>query len=989
MNRRSDSPCLRARAGQEADGAIQRRSRADHVDSVARYVALVGVIAAALSLAVLWVYLVPMLEASDETEHFDYVLALVHAGRLLPGRPVFNPITTATADDETRFFETYTDFYRVNLNRHDRVPEGYGTHQYFRRIDHRAAARFPARWTYWDDPQRPKPGLIDLYPFGFYGTNALWLRVFSAFDSSAVSLFFAARWFSVALLALALAFVYGVARELRLPGWTSLALTAIIGMHSLTSFVASYVQPDNMAFALTSMILYFSLRLRRRGVQRHNLAVLAISLGVLAITKYQFFACVALVVCSMIAVEVLRYRYSKAARLQFATILAGPSAIALAAQRIIIGSDPHYVKSHLLALQTFPNFETFAAWLATFGALTIQAFYHFFIGGFHSELEADPHYSGSVSYWGNSGWLDTPLTFGNAAVDTFVHLIIQSFNVAILLLSMAWIVRTLSRLASLYLKGKRWTALRLAVANTPINLYFVFTAFMVFFFAITNNALRLSGRDWLPVIEPAFLLGFLYAPRAIPNRRFRKVFGATVLSLLALYASVGSYYAALSVHTRYYGAPYLPPLAALTPGHATDIGIARIYSAPVDNAIDAPIDTGPGVIHGDILHIAGWAADIDRQRAAGGVIALIDGRDEFPATYGYSNVPIADQLHNFLYYWAGYEFHIPTKNLGVGPHNVSFDIVSSGLKTYFPARQTVHFSIVPPTTPQPYTFHVRGLIGSIDRLASPTQDPSDPNAAGLWLPAHDTLLGNGWMIGGRRHHAVQHAYATIDGRLHYEVRLREPRLDLIKQFPTIPELAAAYSGFSVRIPLQRLASGPHRFTLSAIDGGAHTGAVVLARDIPFTTYPPSAIAPMIHTSGLGWPIKIGGRKNITGYIDGITSLADATEHSWLAGPTWFSTQNVMLISGWTLDLSHQRAMDDLWARVDDGPRFPARAGGFRSDIPQAYPRLPLLRTYYSGFTIPIPMHGFRTGRHHMTLWAIDPATKRPMPLSHHIPFTLF
>ncbi len=971
-------------------GQAHPDARTDVADRIARYVSLVGVVAAAVALAVLWVYMVPMLEASDETEHFDYVLALTHAGKILPGRPVLDAITTATADDEARFFETYSDFYRINLNRHDRVPAGYGTHQYFERIDRKASATFPDRWTYWDDPTRPKPGLIGLYPFGFYAANALWLHLFALFDRSQVALFYAARWFSVGLLAITLVFMYGVARELRLSEWVSLTLTAVIGMHSLTSFVASYVQPDNMALTLISVILFLSLRMVRRRVRRSSLAVLALALGALSITKYQFFACTAVVVFAMVAVDIVRQRRTKAEVLQFAAIFAMPPVVALLLQRTMVGSDPAYVSAHLSStLPTFSNLGAFFAWLHVFGGLLLQAVYHFFIGGFHSELEADPHYSGSVSYWGNAGWLDTPLSFGNAAMDSFVHFIIQGCNVAIVILTVVWMFRTLLRLGRLARKKKQWTALRLVVANTPINLYFIFIAFMVFFFALTNNALRLSGRNWFPVMEPAFLLGFLYAPRAIPNRRFRSVFGATILALLALYATVGSYYAALSVHDRYYGAPYLPPLSALAPGHKTEISIQRVFSAPIDNAIDAPIDTEQQVIQGDVYHIAGWAADVDRRRAAGGVIALVDGRDEFPATYGYSNVPISEQLHNFLYYWAGYQFFIPTNNLSVGPHTVSFFVVSSDLKESFATRQSVHFTVVPPTLPQPYQFdRERHFVGSIDRLGSAMQRAGRSEARPVWLSTFDTLSANGWIIDVRNRDLVKHVYATLDGGTRYDARLGEPRRDLIEHFPAVPQSISGYAGYSISIPLQHLPPGAHRVAFSVLDARTNR-PVSLAENFPFTTYAPGALKQTVQTEGVAWPVPFGDRDRILGYIDRVTTLDLATDYSWLAAPVWLANDNYMFVRGWALDLAHGVALRDLWFTFDGTRRFSVRPGGLRVDIPDSFPTFPQSSTYYCGFTAAIPMQQFEPGRHRMTLWGVDPISKRDIPLVKNFPITVY
>ncbi len=42
--------------------------------------------------------------------------------------------------------------------------------------------------------------------------------------------------------------------------WVSVALVAAIGLLPLTSFVSSYIQPDNLAYTLVSAALFYGVR---------------------------------------------------------------------------------------------------------------------------------------------------------------------------------------------------------------------------------------------------------------------------------------------------------------------------------------------------------------------------------------------------------------------------------------------------------------------------------------------------------------------------------------------------------------------------------------------------------------------------------------------------------------------------------------------------------------------------------------------------------
>src|SRR5262249_50022922 len=118
-----------------------------------------------------------------------------------------------------------------------------------------------------------------------------------------VVLFFGARIFSALLLVCTLLLVYGTARELQLKKGFALLLTACVGLFPLTSFVSSYIQPDNLAFTLVSLCFYLTLAARRDLQNNWLLGGLGLALGALLLTKVHFFACVACASVAALAAE--------------------------------------------------------------------------------------------------------------------------------------------------------------------------------------------------------------------------------------------------------------------------------------------------------------------------------------------------------------------------------------------------------------------------------------------------------------------------------------------------------------------------------------------------------------------------------------------------------------------------------------------------------------------------------------------------------------
>ena len=218
-----------------------------------------------------WALLVPIFEAPDEPVHIDYAFNIFSAGRLINVREPTFPWNVSALSPEGEMpivWHRYTwrligvsELDRIAFHPRQKAPANYGTKEFFNDLDRSAtpevstdADRQPR---IWDRPARY--GYLAVYPFGYYALAGAWMRVLRTFSPRLSVLFFGARSLSVLLLVCSLLLVYAISRELRLGRGRALLLTAIIGFFPLTSFVSSYVQPDNLCLTLAMLCFYLGL----------------------------------------------------------------------------------------------------------------------------------------------------------------------------------------------------------------------------------------------------------------------------------------------------------------------------------------------------------------------------------------------------------------------------------------------------------------------------------------------------------------------------------------------------------------------------------------------------------------------------------------------------------------------------------------------------------------------------------------------------------
>jgi 4-amino-4-deoxy-L-arabinose transferase-like glycosyltransferase len=515
-------------------------------------IALAAIIAASMGLSIYWVFKVPIFEAPDEPGHLDYALNIYSAGRLISVR---EPLQAWNGPVEDRHVFTQ---YLVDESREESIafhhsvkaPPGYGTREFYGRVDLNAPAEHSGGLA---GTPRTHFGYLTVYPMAYYSVLAAWMKLISVFSRRITVLFFGARLLSVVLLGCSLVLMYATARELHFTSGRALLVTGIAGLFPMTTFVSAYVQPDNLSLLLVMLCCYLALRLRRDPDNGRFLWGLGLSLGFLWATKYQFFAATSLPVFAMAIVDQMAGRRRKIGWRKLVTVLIAPTLILMCVQLWIgygAGAYPVFSQDHNTLHPDLARAMRDGKWavVSFLGDGAAYAFSNFYLKG-GSLLNG----STFASFWGNFGWLDTPLTIMTPWKNAVIRNLIALLDVVVFGLTLIRLEQVFGRLISVARRGRWKRALCIAFSNPLMNAYFLFTVMMFGLFMVVRLSFGPQGRNWFPFILAIFMVGPDYASKALSQKVARRVLRLVVLGGLVLYCIVGSYYAIRSIDRRYYG----------------------------------------------------------------------------------------------------------------------------------------------------------------------------------------------------------------------------------------------------------------------------------------------------------------------------------------------------------------------------------------------------------------------------------------------------
>lgn len=667
--------------------------------------AALAVILLAGALSAVWAFRVPIFQAPDEPAHFDYAISIYNAGRLVrvsDGKPdwIVSPYT--------KYLMTATDWERVAWHSSMRAPTGYGNRPYFAKIDAGAPS---IRAT---TPSSGVNYIAPYYPFGFYALQALWMRAVSLFTGSLVAVFFSARLLCVFLTMIGLYFNYRTALNLRIPRWTSVALVAAVGFFPLTSFVSSYVQPDNLVYALVSASLFFATELRPRRLEFRTIAALGVVLGLLAITKYQFFLSAAIPIGAFVALRAMQAQLTATRRIGALAVLIAPTIALLAVQYLAVNRAAGVGG----AIHTDMN----ADYLRSVTALGFVPLIRYVVGSALSGFTNCFITGGcAATFWQTIGWVDTPIVIVSRTFELWVRVAIGLTTVVVAVILTFYLCRNAGRLFRAAARGHARPSLEAIAGDPVLNSYLCFVAIMLALYVVTNNAFGVEGRQFYPFVFPAFLCFVWYAPRAL--RRRHEALSAVLACVLVGYALVASAYALADLTQRYYGPPGAqyaiakPPLSQL--GRQEDGVLWPVVSAEYHVSSRNFTFAFP---RGARLLIDGSAL-LPGSIVPSTVAVLLDGRTALPVLANQYLYPIAEMTHNITDGYSGFYASFNSSGLGEGPHVMTAYAKVPGQERYDPIRPARLFFVTDAGRQFSPAFlneleHVPSVPGSLERAGS-------------------------------------------------------------------------------------------------------------------------------------------------------------------------------------------------------------------------------------------------------------------------------
>lgn len=614
---------------------------------------LVVLLAGALSAT--WAFLVPIFQAPDEPAHYDYAISIFSAGRLL--RPNNGPIEFVVSP-YTRYLLKATDFERIAWHSSMKVASGYGSAAYFRQLDENG----PDLRSHLGTEGRANY-IAQAYPFGFYAVEALWMRLVADFDDSLSAVFFAARLLCVMMMMSGLYFNYRTAVNLGLSRWLAVAFIGCVGLFPLTTFVSSYIQPDNLAYLLVSAAIYFASALRR-GLSLRSLVGLGATLGFLVVTKYQFFLSAAIPGLALVAVKLLQARTPVTRSGLIALIVLLPT-IALASVQ--------YLTSAASAGPSAAQYSPIVHVTSSLGSGGVIAG-----SGAAMRIAAEGLVNCfavglcAATYWQVVGWFDTPIVIGTWGTEAVLRIVVSVISISVLCVVVFETGRNIGRLAEAWRRGKAKCVVLRLVSDPIFNSYIVFLATMLAIYVITDNEFGAEGRHFYPYVFAGMLCTIWYAPRAFGRRR-RPIAIAAVTTVLT-YCVLGSSYAIADVTSRYHGAESgrftLGSNTASSRWKAVGLGILR----PVEKA-DYTVETGdfPTAFDGrtSALRVSGVAA-FERERLPGShVSVVVDDKSPSAVLTELYDVSVAEGTRSEALAYSGFYSKLDTRRLTEGMHTVA------------------------------------------------------------------------------------------------------------------------------------------------------------------------------------------------------------------------------------------------------------------------------------------------------------------------------
>jgi hypothetical protein len=557
------------------------------------------------------------------------------------------------------------DFDRVMEHSSMRVPRGYGSRAYFSHVDAASPSLTNPVMRF-----RRVSYITALYPFGFYALEAAWMKLIAVTTGSLVAAFFGARLLCVALMMIGLYFSYRVATAVGVPEWIAVLLLVAIGFLPLTTMVSSYVQPDNLVFSLVPIVLFLSIKVRNEGLRPSIVACFALALGLLSITKYQFFVSTAAASLFLFGMALWRLRLSLA-RSVFSVVLIVLPTISLQLLQFWVSFAPRNHAPQSMAAPLYASLQAGPAATSDYILrVGFDAFLNYFVTG-----------GSTATYWGVLGWVDTPLVIVNEPTEILLRYGIALATIVTFVVVVFVVSRNLYRLVKLALRSGIGKALAVASRDPMFNSYAAFVVIMFTLYVASDNVFGAEGRHWYPYVLAAGMCFVWYGPKVFYRARTPVAYCA--VSVFAIYALFAATYATGDMLARYYGDPggrYIRTEVKKTAVARDGYVVGVLW--PVDCA-DYHVSEGvPQKVFPVGSHLKVDGA-ILQQNVRERVSVILDNKEPLPTLSGQYNYLVAERARSIQLGSGGFEALIRTEHLSPGRHIVAAYVESNGKGSTF------------------------------------------------------------------------------------------------------------------------------------------------------------------------------------------------------------------------------------------------------------------------------------------------------------------
>jgi hypothetical protein len=438
------------------------------------------------------------------------------------------------------------------------------------------------------------------------------------------------------------------------------------------------------------------------------------------------------------------------------------------------------------------------------------------------------HGSTFTTFWGEFGchWTGIPLVIISTSLNDALRICIEWMSKAILLLTLASLLKILNSLARLVRKNRWRTAWYIVCSNPVLSTYFLFIIFFFIADVVYRSSTVEEGTGWFPLILAIILSAAGLAPRVFNSTPLRRVFFFLITISWLTYSIIGNYYAIGCIHKRFYDADKKPNinydnLKQLSVGAAGRIEYCDYLDSV--QTFDPHLNTLI-IPKGDYMRTKGWALDILAGAPASAVWLYIDNSKPYPTTYGFSNYNDRGLWSGAKYKYSGFEGLIPTKDLDAGWHFLTMKIVSTNGQVLYNTDAKIRFLVK--KTPVKPRINVRQLKLLDEETEASIQHcdfvdarfpPPHPNT--LIIPARAYIHTLGWAVDQQHKAPALTVLIYIDNSRKYQPGYG---LDNDQAVEKLHSEKYRPSGFEALIPTEGLSPGWHSLSIKVVSSdGLH------------------------------------------------------------------------------------------------------------------------------------------------------------------------